>query len=753
MQFSTLFSYQLLCIIINNKLGSKGVNAFTSTTLPFQTLHGTSLLNKQTTLSIKALENVPFHKIQRGFISTILSASDDDFFDGYDDFIASLEQDSGKDSFERYRDDNNPVRQDRGRQQRPDSRRSVQYKRDPTDDPSVSVDINLVSNLLEKRSQAKSERNFNLADDIRDQLQNDLGVYVWDKEGVWSTSPLSPSKKYDGKNKSMMRSDRRGSNQDRRGSNNRDRFGRDRRGPKTREFGRHGHDYVQIGDGIDTEKCPLSLDEIHKLLAQRLEYKLNRDFRMADEIQGVLLQNGVWVHDKMKHWRADGGVFSDIDTGRTSNSANGPIEYTISTYSEPMDDEEKIAEIQNMVVLRASFRSQSNYKEADDVRDKLWNDYNVAVDDRTKSWSVGGSFGPNGTFKWTERGPVDPRRGVDPALAKDWREVGMYTQSPHSRGLDNPENEEEVNNLVHDRLEAKRVRDYKVADYIRDHLYKEYDVTVDDKLRQWSVGGEFGAIASSFSMNSPTAPDGKRLGPYHRTYNLRGGTGHLSDKDVALVEAMIKRRSEEMARYNREAAESIRNGLKAKFYVILDDINGEWHVRGNEYVLSPSFKSKVPTFIEESLSEIEALIRERVQAKMERDFDRADEIRADLLDTYGITIDDRLKEWRIKETNFYTNDEEEGDDGEEEEDDDDNDNVAISSEWDDQVESNEIVNENIDIDDEEQNEDEDVDTDEESMDEEFLSKLTVVQLKDKLKALGLPVSGKKADLITRLLSN
>jgi cysteinyl-tRNA synthetase len=199
----------------------------------------------------------------------------------------------------------------------------------------------------------------------------------------------------------------------------------------------------------------------------------------------------------------------------------------------------------------------------------------------------------------------------------------------------------------------------------------------------------------SLRSGSPTTTDGKTGSSFMKVYNQRGGNGQLSEKEVLLVKAMIKRRAEEFARYNLQAAESIRKGLKKKFYVIIDDVNCEWHVRGNDFIMSPTLKS-IPQAVENSKMEIESLIRERNQAKGEGDYQRADEIRSDLFSTYSIVLDDRLKEWSIKS---QENKQDSGDESK----------------------------------------------------HDNLSSLTVAQLKDKLKSAGLAVSGRKAELIERLL--
>jgi len=632
---------------------------------------------------------------------------DDMFYDGYDDFIRNLEQDLEKDSFDMYKDKeedssllSSSQTQGKGthhangrtakgpsnsekRQQRSKRKRKPAYQRDPTDDMSRSVNEQEVMRLIVQRSKAQQDRNFVLADDILDELNNVHEVYVWDRDGLWSCSSIAPGRRF----KNNVTPNRNGNDSKYAGG---------------RQFGRNGHDYEQIGDGIDSIFCSLPLHEIHSLLSKRLEFKLVKKFDKADEIQSILYENGVKVHDKLKQWRADSGIFADID-GMVAG-AGKPFE--LNEFSEPIQDADLLPEIEELVAARDEARSSTNYIEADHLREVLWEKFRVAVDDTSRTYSMGGDFGPHGTFRWTDQegivggGPVNPRKGREIESSRDWRVVGgMYTTSPLSQAL-NEEDKEEVNNLIHDRLEAKRVKDFEVADLIRDHLYQEYEISVDDRLQQWSVGGEFDSQATqSLRQDSPTSPDGRlSSSSYVKTYNRRGGTGHLSENEVALIEAMVQRRSDELSRFNRQAAQSIRNGLKQKYFVVIDDINGEWHIRGNDFILSPSWEGRhLPTQIEESREEIEKLIRERSQAKFEKDYTRADEIRSDLRDTYDIKLDDRLKEWSIGA---------------------------------------------------------DVPVDQGAMSydsESSLTKMTALQLKDRLRDLGLPVSGKKTDLIDRLL--
>ncbi len=644
---------------------------------------------------------------------------DDMFYDGYDEFIRNLQEDlenhqsdiynSNKADDEVYKSNNinsnrtnnrnrggpshhNHERRNNRRQRNIKQQRKT-YRRDPNDDYSISVDEKEVNRLIQTRTKAQQVRNYDLADHILNELNENHGVYIWDRDGLWTATPIAPSRRYKanangGDNNGISQNSSRG----------------DIENKNSRQFGRNGHDYIQIGDGIDESTCPLKLHEIHDLIAKRLEFKLIRKYAEADKIQAQLYENNVRIHDKLKQWRADGGIFADIE-GTLSGKP-----FVMNEHSESIDETIDVDEIEKLVSLRDEARTSSNYDEADRLRQVLWETYRVAVDDKSRTYSKGGDFGIDGTFFWTDDGPINPRKGRNPTISQDWREVGgMYTVSSMSQPL-REEDEEEVINLIHDRLEAKRVKDYEVADLILDHLYREYQISVDDDLRQWSVGGEFGDDAmKSKQRSSPTAADGKMNSSFIRTYNRRGGTGELTEKEILLVEAMVKRRSEEMARFNKQAASSIRKGLRNKYYVIIDDMNCEWHVRGNDFILSPKLEGHLPKHIQDSREEIEKLIRERSQARGEGDFSRADEIRSDLLETYSVRMDDRVKEW-----SFVANEV---------------DTVSETSSSEKAVPGDDLEVEN----------------------EQSLLKLTVVQLKSKLREAGLPVSGRKAELIERIL--
>ena len=51
--------------------------------------------------------------------------------------------------------------------------------------------------------------------------------------------------------------------------------------------------------------------------------------------------------------------------------------------------------------------------------------------------------------------------------------------------------------------------------------------------------------------------------------------------------------------------------------------------------------------VTEDEDEIIRLIEERSQCKMERNYDRADDIRDELLEVYNVKVDDKMRMWSV----------------------------------------------------------------------------------------------------------
>ena len=159
-----------------------------------------------------------------------------------------------------------------------------------------------------------------------------------------------------------------------------------------------------------------------------------------------------------------------------------------------------------------------------------------------------------------------------------------------------------------------------------------------------------------------------------------------------------------------------------EYNIQVDDRNREWHVVNEDYV-----QSKESMAIEDpNLQEhIEHQVAKRLAAKLKRDYEIADAIRDELMEKYNVSIDDRVREWSMLQSDEENEVFETGSYESESEDDI---GIELDGEIDVEASSNDQENPN-------------------------LEQLTVVELKERLRTANLPVSGNKAELIERLTAS
>jgi cysteinyl-tRNA synthetase len=192
-----------------------------------------------------------------------------------------------------------------------------------------------------------------------------------------------------------------------------------------------------------------------------------------------------------------------------------------------------------------------------------------------------------------------------------------------------PEDEELVKTRIEERWQAKKDRDFTTADEIREDLAAKFDVVIQDKLKQWSVGGDFGADGG------PRKPRG--------VYTRRGG-GDLSEEDIESINIMLQNRSGAKKDRDFDTADEIRAHLINTYSIAIDDKAMEWRVDSDEFVQvsEPGTKELSP----EDIATISAKLAARHVCKVGRDYEAADAIRDELEKEFHVAIDDRNKEWR-----------------------------------------------------------------------------------------------------------
>merc|ERR1712238_329147 len=105
---------------------------------------------------------------------------------------------------------------------------------------------------------------------------------------------------------------------------------------------------------------------------------------------------GVVVNDKKREWSVSSALSNDDGGGDGDATTENYDDYYIPTPLAPsshpthtMDD--SIQEtIRSKLRDRSQARRNKQYKEADDIRDFLVEEYSIQIDDRTKEWKIMG---------------------------------------------------------------------------------------------------------------------------------------------------------------------------------------------------------------------------------------------------------------------------------------------------------------------------------------------------------------------------
>ena len=347
-----------------------------------------------------------------------------------------------------------------------------------------------------------------------------------------------------------------------------------------------------------------------------------------------------------------------------------------------------------------------------------------------------------------------------------------YQQASNSGSL--PSNskltEEQIHELISKRIQYKRQRNYTDADKILTAL-NTCGIYLHDKRKEYRIDGK-----SHFGRT--------------QQYIRRGNVYNLSANDVHIVSQLVEDRMYAKKRREYHIADEISDKLKYSYNVKVDDKNREWSVMmaksslsdinektadgtsspivleevEEEYVPSPLAPPDHPTHTMSTTlkATITNLLSDRTIHRKNKQYKLADAILDTLFENYSIVVDDRTKEWKVI---LLEND-----------DDDVNCNDEFvrgaalsqrsafvrkrSSEEGTNRKKQKCTKDNIPQ--EVVGSDEDtiiVPTEKEEgintikkdqITKMNLQSLTVVELKEQLRQAGLPISGKKSDLILRL---
>eukprot|EP00592_Proboscia_alata_P014574 CAMPEP_0194396522 /NCGR_PEP_ID=MMETSP0174-20130528/125039_1 /TAXON_ID=216777 /ORGANISM="Proboscia alata, Strain PI-D3" /LENGTH=772 /DNA_ID=CAMNT_0039192605 /DNA_START=264 /DNA_END=2579 /DNA_ORIENTATION=- len=408
----------------------------------------------------------------------------------------------------------------------------------------------------------------------------------------------------------------------------------DRAQRKRETFGPHGHDYTLSREaGPSVVQIPEG--EIHAKIAERLMAKMNRDVETDDRIQLILSEEGVYIDDRRKVWRADGVRFVDVSEGRRFRDPQqqAPIHtgpnrpYVQSEFSTPFltQHEERFDAIQALVQARAAMKVERRYSEADATRDTLQQDFNVVCDDRIREWSMGGSFGHRNDLKRAQDTAIQSRN---------------YSRSQFSDDLQLADiSIDDLQAKVNQRTRAKSERRYAESDALREDLKVNFNVVIHDKIKMWSIGGNFGT------------DDPHKAKEIARQQYVRTGGEYLTDAQLVDINDTLLERISAKKRRDFVTSDKLRAYLYETYNIFINDDEREWRVLAPELPVGGFVQSDpepgATRLSPDEVATVENLLVERINCQKQRAFDTADDLKEYLARTYSVWIDDKAREWKV----------------------------------------------------------------------------------------------------------
>ena len=311
-----------------------------------------------------------------------------------------------------------------------------------------------------------------------------------------------------------------------------------------------------------------------------------------------------------------------------------------------------------------------------------------------------------------------------------------------------PLSKSEIVSLITERNKARRSRNFELADSILKKLQYN-NVYLDDKKKLWRADGELFQQVPQYRKDPNSKP--------------------ISDREEAYVQIKVQERAEAKFARKFSVADDILDELRYLKNVVINDDTLTWRVTEAFKTVYEFGGKRLHNVPEETLRSIEQLIKERAEAKDNKNYNVADEILDTLKEDYGVRVDDAKKAWfflprpremkdeigifkqsrmcarNAKDENRVKSKQKSRDTPEIplgisfDEDDDDSLPIGISSGTKEKIEE---MPQGVQV------ESQDKICDE--INNNDLNSYTVPQLKDKLREAGLPVSGRKSELVARL---
>mmetsp|Transcript_35674 Transcript_35674/g.114078 ORF Transcript_35674/g.114078 Transcript_35674/m.114078 type:complete len:493 (-) Transcript_35674:110-1588(-) len=300
------------------------------------------------------------------------------------------------------------------------------------------------------------------------------------------------------------------------------------------------HGYVRTGDltaEVENE------GRVHELLMDRVLAKRARDWETADLLKDELLRlHDVRVWDRTREWYV----------GRFKQQKRLPPQR--HDYARAYGDEGAVDEslVDQMLLDRLIAKLQRDFGKADSIRAEL-KQMGVRVDDLTRTWRSGVAVDQKESWE-------QPRR---PSYS---RVPSPDERERHDGQLANEIDAAEVDKLIGDRHDARRKREWAVADEILDKLFS-MGVSIDDDSTTW--------CANALYQQVEVGPGRKRRIDDTTAVSYEVTTHCDAATKEAILDLLNQRRRAKLRRFYDEA-DVLRYKLNNEFQVAVDDRERAW---------------------------------------------------------------------------------------------------------------------------------------------------------------------------------
>ena len=366
----------------------------------------------------------------------------------------------------------------------------------------------------------------------------------------------------------------------------------------------HGYRRADDGSVVINETDALSL---HALIFERVLCRRDRAFQRADDLRKQLREAGVAVNDSENTYRILPRAPTTHDYQRVDD---GTVQMN------PNDQ----AQLDDLLFQRMTAKKKRDYDAADKVQ-ALLRAAGVFVDDRARTYEI--------------RPPRPPRQ--EPTTHD-------YRRDDDGTVVVNAPEQAQLDDLLFQRMMAKKKRDYDAADRVQ-QLLREAGVYVDDRARTYEVRPP--RTVKPEKVYSRSVEDDSNIALAPNDYE------QLVQRLTARQRA-VRHRDWSSARAIRDELDAV--AARCGCRLVLDDDACTFRFSTRpareprkrvEDENAHDYKREEDGCDRDDIQAIDSLLAARIRAKRCRDYGRADELR-DELRALGVFVDDRRRTFYCK---------------------------------------------------------------------------------------------------------